>query len=83
MAAYEKDYSKKIEELCENRLFGFQSKQEEAQLIADIISNLSREKDMTISRAEAILSDAIKLLPHLSIIWGLSYLKTLVAYQLS
>lgn len=52
---------KMVKEICENRLIGFESKQEDAQLIAEVIKILAK-KNLSISYAQAILEDAKKIL---------------------
>ncbi|WP_195954681.1 hypothetical protein [Clostridium tertium] len=54
-----------IESICENRLIGFESKQEDAQLIAKVIETLAGEENLSISHAQAILEDAKKIIPML------------------
>lgn len=56
-------YKEIVEKICENRLIGFESSQEDAQLIAKIIETLAGEENLTISYALAILEDAKKILP--------------------
>lgn len=54
---------KMVKEICENRLIGFESRQEDAQLIAKVIKTLAGEENLPISYAQAILEDAKKILP--------------------
>ncbi|WP_066895715.1 hypothetical protein [Clostridium nigeriense] len=56
-------YEKIIKKICENRLIGFESKQEDAQLIAKVIETLAGEENLSISHAQAILEDAKKIIP--------------------
>lgn len=58
-------YEKIIKKICENRLIGFESKQEDAQLIAKVIETLAGEENLSISHALAVLEDAKKILPML------------------
>ncbi|MPM79955.1 hypothetical protein SDC9_126998 [bioreactor metagenome] len=58
-------YEKIIKKICENRLEGFESKQEDAQLIAKVIETLAGEENLSISHALAVLEDAKKILPML------------------
>lgn len=58
-------YKAIVEKICENRLIGFESKQEDAQLIAKVIETLAGEENLSISHAQAILEDAKKILPML------------------
>lgn len=68
MGNYKKDYSESVKELCSNRLYGFQSRQDDAQFVANVVNVLANEKNMTVNRAQAILSDATKLIPLISVI---------------
>lgn len=61
-------YEKIIKKICENRLIGFESKQEDAQLIAKVIETLAGEENLSISHALAVLEDAKKILPMLVIL---------------
>lgn len=69
MEHYKKDYSEMvIEKRKQLDLFGFKSNKEDAQLIAIVVNTLANETNMTTSRANSILEDAIKLLPLISTI---------------
>lgn len=59
-------YEKIVEKICENRLIGFESKQEDAQLIAKVIETLAGEENLTISHALAILEDTKKIIPMIA-----------------
>ncbi|MGL4108357.1 hypothetical protein [Clostridium sp. LP20] len=56
-------YEEKVRDICDNRLIGFKSKKEDAQLIAKIIETLAGEEYLTISHAQSILSDVQSILP--------------------
>lgn len=49
-------------------MFGFESKEEDTRLVAELISILAKEEQMTTSRASGILSDVQRLFPLISII---------------
>ena len=55
-------YREKIEEICQNGLIGFNSLEEDAQLIVKIIE-IFEEENLSISRAQEILEDVIKIIP--------------------
>lgn len=59
------DYSMEVLEVRENYPFlDFATSKEDAQLIADVINILANSQNsMSISRAQKILEDAIKILP--------------------
>ena len=59
-----KDYSKLISEKREQLdMLGYKSQKKDTRLIAEVINTLANEDNMTISRAEHILSDATRILP--------------------
>lgn len=60
-----KEIDKVVKEKCSNRLIGFETLEEDAQLIADVIKVVFNN-DFTISYAQGILSDAQKLLPMIA-----------------
>lgn len=55
-------YREKIEEICKNRLIGFNSLEEDAQLIEKVVEIFEKE-NLSISRAQEILEDIIKIIP--------------------
>ncbi len=61
------EIQKQVEEIYSNRFIGFESV-EKAQLITEIISILSNADYLTVSCAQSILSDAIKILPIITLI---------------
>ena len=56
-------YKKMVEEIIQNRLIGFDSSKEDAQLIAKLIETLAGEENLSISHAQSILLDTQKVLP--------------------
>lgn len=55
----------RIRQIIKNRMLGFKTPEADAQLIVDVIIPLTN-KGITISRATAILEDAIKILPQIT-----------------
>lgn len=55
-------HREKIEEICKNRLIGFNSLEEDAQLIEKVVEIFEKE-NLSISRAQEILEDIIKIIP--------------------
>ena len=55
-------YREKIEEICQNRLIGFNSLEEDAQLIEKVVEIFEKE-NLSISRVQGILEDVIKIIP--------------------
>lgn len=56
-------YEEVVKEICANRLLGFKSTSEDAELINKIIETLAGEKNLSISHAQAILLDVSMILP--------------------
>jgi len=56
-------YEEIVQQICSNRLIGFSSKEEDAQLIAKIIETLTGKENLSIGHAQAILSDMQIILP--------------------
>lgn len=58
-----KEIEQTVKDICENRFaIDFETSKEDAQLIADVIKVISNN-GFSISYAQAILSDAQKILP--------------------
>lgn len=59
-----KEINEAVKELRTNSFIGFETVEEDAQLIADVIKAVSNN-GFSISYAQAILSDAKKILPSI------------------
>lgn len=57
-----KEIDEVVKKLRANAFIGFETAEEDAQLISDVIKTVSNN-EFNISYAQSILSDAIKLLP--------------------